>query len=108
MRVIHWHALLVLGWLAASWATAATGGAGLSSSSAVPAQVIIQFYEKPAALRLPTSLNSMGSSQRVKSAALASAAASAEQASFRAAAAGIAFRTDHVYTHVCVTLPVLY
>ena len=95
---MNWHAILLLGCLAACSASA-SGNAGLGSD-AVPTQVIIQFTEKPAALNHPQALHAPSSNQRMASAASGSAAASTEQASFRAAAAGVAFQIDLVYKHV--------
>lgn len=96
--IMMWRALLLMGCLAASSASA-SGSAGLIPAT-VPTQVIIQFTENPAALNLPPGSNVVPSNQRSAFIASASASATAEQASFRVAAAGVAYQTDRVYKQV--------
>lgn len=73
-------------------------GSGPGPSPSVPTQVIIQFDQKPAAL---TRANVANARQRISSADSASiAAVTVEQASFHVAAAGIAFKSNHIYKHV--------
>lgn len=71
---------------------------------AVPTQWIIQFTAAPSAAYLPVTAQVTGASnERVAGIDAASAAATAEQASFMSAAANITFRQDFVYKHVSVS-----
>jgi len=94
--------VLTISFLAVSGASFPSSATGNSKLATIPTQIIIEFTEQPAAQqpRVAAGHGVATSADRVAAAASASAPAVAQQKSFRTASTHIAYKSNHVYTHV--------